>query len=372
MIEDDLIVRAVEARDADLQAVSAFLLAHPELAHEEIESSRFLVEVLEHAGFTVETGVAGLPTAFRAELDTGSPGGTVGLAAVYDAAPAHRTHDGATIATHSCGHSAQAAGVVTAALALADLRAELTGTVVVVGCPADEIHAPETQRRGSGKATTAAGGAWAGVDAALYPHPEFLDAVWTETLWMRRETAIVEGARTLRDDVECAPLSALARLTATLGGLPRASVMLETLVVDGDVEEGSGLSLRAQFLTFARTHDELDDLLAPVRHALPEAVWERGNEIDAIRPDERVAEVVREAFVAAGRPILSDTPPLPFATDFGAVTRAVPAALVGVGRPEGWSFHRDGGEDQFAGPEGVQIARDIATVLALAGSRLMA
>ncbi|MBN9154765.1 MAG: M20/M25/M40 family metallo-hydrolase [Microbacterium sp.] len=372
MSDDERILRAVQARDADLQAISAFILAHPELAHEEVECSRFLVGVLERAGFTVETGAAGLPTAFRAELDTGTPGGTVGLAAVYDAAPAHRTWDGATVPTHSCGHSAQAAGVVTAALALADLRDELTGSVVVVGCPADEIHAPETQRRGSGKALTAAGGAWAGVDAALYPHPEFLDAVWTDTLWMRRETATVEGTRTLRDDVDPAPLTALARLTGALEGLPRANVMLETLVLDGDVEEGSGLSLRAQFLTFSQTREGLDDLLAPVRQAVPEAVWERGNEIDAIRPDQGVADVVRDAFAAAGRPVLSDTPPLPFATDFGAVTRTVPAALVGVGRPEGWSFHREGGEAQFAGPEGTQIARDIARVLALAGSRLMA
>ncbi|RKS93002.1 metal-dependent amidase/aminoacylase/carboxypeptidase family protein [Microbacterium sp. AG790] len=372
MTLDTPVLAALRAREDDIRRISDFLLAHPELSHEETETSRFLVGVLEDAGFRVDTGVAGLSTAFRAELATGRPGGTVGFAAVYDAAPAHRTDDGSTVATHSCGHSAQAAGVVGAALALADVREQLTGTVVVVGCPADEIHAPRTQLLGSGKALTAAGGVWTGVDAALYAHPEFLDAVWTRTLWMRRETAIVEGTRTLLDDADCAPLSAARRLLQALDALPRANVMLETLVIDGDVEEGSGLSLRAQVLLFSSTRDGLDDLHSPLRAALPEARWERGNEIDAIVPDPHVSDVVRDAFAAAGRPILDDTPPLPFATDFGAVTRVVPAALVGVGRPEGWAFHREGGQEQFAGPEGVQIARDIARVLALAGARLTA
>src|SRR3954451_24484755 len=207
-VPDRAVLDAVAAHDSDIQAISAFVLAHPELAHEEHGTSRELADRLERAGYRVERGAGGIPTAFRAELATGRPGGTVGLLAVYDAVPAHRASDGATVATHSCGHSAQSAGVLGAALALADLRDSLTGTVVVVGCPADEIHAPETQRLGSGKALTAARGVWDSVDAALYAHPEFLHAVWSESLWMRRETAVVSGGRTLRNDHEPAPFAA--------------------------------------------------------------------------------------------------------------------------------------------------------------------
>ncbi|BDZ47200.1 M20/M25/M40 family metallo-hydrolase [Naasia aerilata] len=366
------VLNAVAAREPDIRAVSEFVLAHPELSHEEHETSRELADRLEAAGYRVDRGVGEMPTAFRAELDTGRPGGTVGLIAVYDAAPAHRTSDGATVATHSCGHSAQSAGVLGAALALADLRESLTGTVVVVGCPADEIHAPATQRLGSGKALTAARGVWQGVDAALYAHPEFLDAVWTESLWMRRETAVVAGTRTLRNDVEPAPFAAFRRLAPLLETLDRSHVMVETVVLDGDVEEGSGLSLRAQFLVFASAEEEIDVYLRPVREALPDAVWERGNAIEAIRPDARVAAAVKDALAAAGRPVQDDLPPLPFATDFGNVTGVVPAALLGVGRPEGWAFHREGGEQQFAGPEGLAMARSIAEVLALSGLRLTA
>jgi len=371
-IQDRTVLDAVAAQETEIREISAFVLAHPELGHEEHETSRELADRLEAAGYRVERGVGGLPTAFRAELSTGRPGGTVGLLAVYDAAPAHRAADGATVATHSCGHSAQSAGVLGAALAMAGLRDSLTGSVVVIGCPADEIHAPGTQRLGSGKALTAAAGVWDGVTAALYVHPEFIDAVWSQSLWMRRETAIVAGGRTLRNDIEPAPFAAFRRLGTLLPTLDRSRVMVETVVLDGDVEEGSGLSLRAQFLLFAPEQEEIDGLLAGLRDALPEAVWEHGNAIEAIRPDARVAAAVRDALAAVGREVRDDIPPLPFATDFGNVTRVVPAALIGVGRPEGWAFHTEGGEPQFAGPEGVAMARSIAEVLALAAARLTA
>lgn len=64
--------------------------------------------------------------------------------------------------------------------------------------------------------------------------------------------------------------------------------------------------------------------------------------------------------------------PLPFATDFGDITRLVPAALVGIGRPEGWAFHTPEGAEQFASDDGVQAGLDVATVLALAAERLTA
>ena len=62
--------------------------------------------------------------------------------------------------------------------------------------------------------------------------------------------------------------------------------------------------------------------------------------------------------------------PLPFATDFAAVTRRVPGALIGLGRPGGWSFHTPEGAAQFASEDGLDAAMDVATVLALSALRL--
>src|SRR6516162_6970538 len=165
-MEDGQILEAVERRRAEALEVHEFVHDHPELSHEEHECCRHLATGLEQGGLDVETGLAGMPTAFRATLRGRSSGRAVGLVAVYDAVPVFRP-DGTIEPVHSCGHDAISGGVVAAALALADLRDELPGSLVVVGCPADEIPAPLTVERGSGKAVAAAAGVFEGVDAVL-------------------------------------------------------------------------------------------------------------------------------------------------------------------------------------------------------------
>src|SRR5205823_2051584 len=80
-------------------------------------------------------------------------------------------------------------------------------------------------------------------DAALYSHPEFIDTVSQASLWMRRDHFIVAGIRSLRDDVVQTPLDALGALLQVAYEVPRSRLMIEHLVLDGDVEEGTGLVL---------------------------------------------------------------------------------------------------------------------------------
>src|SRR5690349_2967225 len=141
---------AIESKRDVALAAHRFVHDHPELSHEERDCAHYLCDVLDEAGLEVERGVGGMNTAFRATLAGAHPGPTVGLVALYDAVPVFRP-DGTIVPVHSCGHDAIAAGVVTTALALADLRDELPGTLVVFGCPGDEIPAPLTIERGSGK-----------------------------------------------------------------------------------------------------------------------------------------------------------------------------------------------------------------------------
>jgi metal-dependent amidase/aminoacylase/carboxypeptidase family protein len=89
-----------------------------------------------------------------------------------------------------------------------------------------------------------------------------------------------------------------------------------------------------------------------------------------VRPDPGVTSAVAAAFAAAGRSFVPDPPPLPFATDFGNISRRVPAALIGIGRPEGWKFHTDEGAAEFASEAGLDAAMTIARVLSLSAVRL--
>src|SRR5689334_6358389 len=127
--------------------------AHPELKFEEHRAAAWLTEALEGAGAKVERGLGGMPTAFRARIGSGK-GPRVAILAEYDALPE---------IGHACGHNLIAAGALGAFLALARQRSTLSGTIDLVGTPAEE--------GGGGKIKLLAAGAFAGVDAAMMFHP---------------------------------------------------------------------------------------------------------------------------------------------------------------------------------------------------------
>lgn len=81
MISDKDVLTAADAQTATVLQTIEFVLGHPELAHAEYESSRYLADRLENSGFIVERGVGGMETAFRATLAGSRPGKSVGLVA---------------------------------------------------------------------------------------------------------------------------------------------------------------------------------------------------------------------------------------------------------------------------------------------------
>jgi metal-dependent amidase/aminoacylase/carboxypeptidase family protein len=305
-----------------------------------------------------------MATAFSAVLRGCSSGRRVGLVCLYDAVPTVRA-GGRVEAVHSCGHGPIAGGVVAAAAALSDLREQLAGEVVLIGCPADEIHAPGTIERGGGKALSVEAGLWEGIDAALYAHPEFVDTVSLESLWMRRDRLRVFGSRSLSGAEQTPLLTARAAIDAERPG----EVMLERLVLDGDVEEATSLGVECTFLTWAPSQPVLEKRAAGLRDALA-GEWQEGRVYQGIRPDAAVTAAVADAYRALSRPFVSDPAPLPFATDFGNISQHVPSALIGVGREGGWAFHTDEGAKQFASRDGEEAGLTLAQVLALAVARI--
>ena len=63
---------------------------YAEVGYKEVKSAALHVQHLKDAGFTVETGIAGIPTAFVATYGTGSP--AIGILAEYDALPGINLH----------------------------------------------------------------------------------------------------------------------------------------------------------------------------------------------------------------------------------------------------------------------------------------
>ena len=149
-----------------------------EVGYKETKSSALHVQNLKAAGFTVETGVADIPTAFVATYGSGAP--VIGILAEFDALPGlsqeanpiKKSMEGKN-AGHGCGHHLFGTASVSAGIAIKKLIEEkkLTGTIKVFGCPAEE--------GGSGKVYMVRAGLFNNVDAVIHWHPDNVNGVLT-------------------------------------------------------------------------------------------------------------------------------------------------------------------------------------------------
>jgi aminobenzoyl-glutamate utilization protein B len=143
---------------------------HAELGYKEVKSTALLQQTLKNEGFTVEAGVADIPTAFVATYGSGQP--VIGILAEYDALPGiaqqaipeKKTIEGKA-GGHACGHHLFGAASVAAGISIKKLIEEkkLKGTIKVFGCPAEE--------GGSGKVYMVRAGLFNDVDVAIHWHP---------------------------------------------------------------------------------------------------------------------------------------------------------------------------------------------------------
>jgi aminobenzoyl-glutamate utilization protein B len=159
----------VEARQERLAEVALEIWDYAEVGYQEVRSSWLLQQELTAAGFSVEAGVAGMPTAFIAEWGSGSP--VLGILAEFDALPGitqDAVPERAPIpekgAGHACGHHLFGAGSTGAAIAAKEwLEATgTTGTIRLYGTPAEE--------GGAGKVYMVREGLFEDVDVALHWH----------------------------------------------------------------------------------------------------------------------------------------------------------------------------------------------------------
>jgi len=148
------VLSTIDSISGELTDLARRIHANPEIAFQEVQSSRWLVETLDRHGFQTELGIADLPTAFRAEMNGNGSGPTVAFLAEYDALPE---------IGHACGHNLICMGAIGAGIGLAAVMGTVPGKVVVFGTPAEE--------GGGGKVLMLERGAFVGVDAAVMFHP---------------------------------------------------------------------------------------------------------------------------------------------------------------------------------------------------------
>jgi aminobenzoyl-glutamate utilization protein B len=143
--EADDIIKFVDSRYEQTAALARDLWEFAEVGYQEVRSSALIKETLAAEGFEIDSGLAGIPTAFVATFGTEGP--VIGILAEYDALPGINQDDvpirdpieGKT-AGQACGHNLFGAGSVGAAIAVKHWLEE-TGTPGVIrlyGTPAEE------------------------------------------------------------------------------------------------------------------------------------------------------------------------------------------------------------------------------------------
>ena len=163
-------MQAMDGRVTGYREVAMRIWEYAELGYQEVRSSELLAAELAKEGFRMETGVAGIPTAFVATYGSGSP--VIAILAEYDALPGlsqqavpeKKPAEGRS-SGHGCGHHLFGTASVAAGI---ELKRQMQkngwkGTVKVYGCPAEE--------GGSGKVYMVREGLFKDVDIAIHWHP---------------------------------------------------------------------------------------------------------------------------------------------------------------------------------------------------------
>ena len=165
----DAVTQEIVSRGDHYAAIAQQIWEFAEVGYQEERSSALLQSELRAAGFEVEAGVAGIPTAFVASYGSGEP--VIGILAEFDALPGlsqdavpERSPLEELGAGHACGHHLFGTASTAAAISVKNwLRnSGREGTVRLFGTPAEE--------GGAGKVYMVREGLFDHVDVVLHWH----------------------------------------------------------------------------------------------------------------------------------------------------------------------------------------------------------
>ncbi|MDX5338252.1 MAG: amidohydrolase [Cyclobacteriaceae bacterium] len=147
------------------------IFSFAELGFQEVESSKYLTGILEQNGFTIETGISGIPTAWFATWSNGE-GPVIALGSDVDDIPKASQYPGVAYHKpivegapgHGEGHNAGIPLNITAALAVKKImeRENIGGTLILWPGIAEELVAA--------KAWFVRDGRFKGVDLCIFTH----------------------------------------------------------------------------------------------------------------------------------------------------------------------------------------------------------
>ena len=164
------VTQSIEEQRTIYSDIAKKIWEYAEVGYQEEKSSRLLQSVLDESGFSIEGGVAEIPTAFVASYGQGKP--VIAILAEFDALPglsqAASTEKNPIVENapgHGCGHHLFGTASTAAAIAVKDwlVSTKTSGTIRLYGTPAEE--------GGAGKVYMVREGLFDDVDVTFAWHP---------------------------------------------------------------------------------------------------------------------------------------------------------------------------------------------------------
>ncbi len=315
-----------QAQD-DLIALSHRIHAHPELGFEEEKACAWIAETLSDAGFSVETGICDMPTAFVARAGSGPL--HITICAEYDCLPG---------IGHACGHNIIAASAVGAGIAAARVADEVGLSVSVLGTPAEEAG------NAGGKILLLERGAFTDAQAAMMVHPAPMDVVDPSIIACSMFHVHYTGKAAHASAFPEHGINAADALTLaqTAIGLLRQHIR-STDRIHGIITHGGDApniipaQTEAKYIVRAKTLDELDSIKEKVRRCFEAGALATGARLEIVggdkpyaehRSDMEIAQLYQRNSEALGRVFPERGPAIERAagsTDMGNVSLALPS-----------------------------------------------
>jgi amidohydrolase len=364
------IVKSLDSNFKVLRELSLNIHDNPELGFQEVKAADWLTWYLEENDFTIERGICGIPTAFRASYGTGRP--AVAFLAEYDALPG---------IGHGCGHNIICTCATGAGVAAKLAVDQLGGSVQVIGTPGEEGW--------GGKVIMVDKGAFSDVDVAMMVHPETNDFATTEALSC--QTLDIEffgksAHAAANPELGINALEAMLQSFTAINSLRqhiRGTARVHGIITDGGkaaniVPEHSAGS----FMVRAKENNYLDELKERVLNCFIGAATATGARLeykwgvryDSLNNNISLAQLFIDNMKSLGRNItLADTEGAFGSTDMGNVSRVVPGIHPFVAiADKGILIHSAEFAAAAASDRGMKGMLDAAKALALTAVDLLA
>ena len=322
--------QAIDVRKEELLRIADYICDNPEVGLKEYKASVFLSEYLRQNGFSVELGVGGLDTAFRAVWENGTGGPSIGFLCEYDALEG---------IGHGCGHHLQGPSVAGAAVALREtFSPEQPCTIVIYGTPAEETE--------GGKIIMLENGCFRDIDIAMMMHASSsgtgvdLRTLALSTLAVEYRGKSAHAAIHPEDG-----RSALDALLLAFHGIECLrehvpdDVRVHYAITDGGMP-ANAVPAHAAAQIIARSYDRvaLENVLARIKKILDgaglmtetEYTLKRGRDIDNSIPVPELNALLMKNAELAGAPKLAPPRQKTGSTDFGNVCYVIPGACIRV------------------------------------------